>query len=80
MRAVRERSHDMLDIPCRCGGYTKHVVGNVEHFIGSIKITVKNVAHYYCEDCQTSSYGTDVNVSNLLKYDFVKELSEINYN
>ncbi|WP_163538158.1 YgiT-type zinc finger domain-containing protein [Gracilibacillus sp. YIM 98692] len=70
----------MLNIPCRCGGYAKHRIGNVKHYIGSKVITVKNVPHYYCETCQTSSYGTDVNVTNLLKDAIVNELDVITYN
>jgi YgiT-type zinc finger domain-containing protein len=79
MSAVKERTHTMMDIPCRCGGYAKHQIGDVEHGIGSKRIIVKNVPHYYCEVCGTASYGTDVNVSSLLKDAYSKDLNEIWY-
>ncbi|RYG72135.1 YgiT-type zinc finger protein [Lentibacillus lipolyticus] len=79
MSTVEERTHTMMDVPCKCGGYAKHRIGDVEHVIGSKKMIIKNVPHYYCEFCGTTSYGTGVNVSKLLKEAYSKNLSEIFY-
>ncbi|RSL33930.1 YgiT-type zinc finger protein [Salibacterium salarium] len=79
MRAVKEMSHTMLEIPCRCGENADKRVGDVEHVVGSKKVTVKNVPHYYCDTCGTASYSSDVQVSDLLKRAYAENLNEISY-
>lgn len=80
MSVVKERAITMADIQCRCGGYAKYLIGDVEHIIKSRKIVLKNVPHYYCNACGTASYGEDVHVADLLRYAYAVEMNEIQYN
>lgn len=69
----------MLKVPCKCGGDLTHKVGDVKHQIGNKNIVVKNVPHYYCDKCHTSSYDSNVNVSRFLKKAINNGLDEIQY-
>lgn len=80
MSVVKERAYTMAETKCRCGGYANYRIGDVEHNIKSRKIVLKNVPHFYCSSCGTSSYGEDVRVSDLLRYAYTKDLNEIQYN
>lgn len=80
MSVVKERAFIMAEIQCRCGGYAQYRIGDVEHFIRSRKIVLKNVPHFYCNACGTASYGEDVRVSDLLRYAYTEDLNEIQYN
>lgn len=80
MSVVKERAITMSDVHCRCGGHAKYLIGDVEHFIKTRKIVLKNVPHYFCNTCGTASYGEDVRVSDLLRYAYTHEINEIEYN
>lgn len=80
MSVVKERAYTMADIKCRCGGYAKYQVDDVEHFIKSKKIVLKEVPHFYCSSCGSASYGEDVCVSDLLRFAYIEDLNEVKYN
>lgn len=64
---------------CSCGRNSAFFVGARDFFIGTRKITVKNVPHFYCSYCDKASYSSDVHVDEVLKYAYRNGLNEIDY-
>ncbi len=78
--AVEERVLFMADRMCHCGGRAVERIGTVPYTILGKRILLHNVPHDYCSSCNT--YTTDINlkITPLLKYAYLNNVGEIEYN
>lgn len=67
-------------IPCRCGAEMNRTIGEVTHFIFDKKITLTNVPHYFCENCDTTTYSSvEGNIVKLLREAYIDHQSIVEY-
>lgn len=65
---------------CSCGKVKLFRNGTVEHFIHDLKIKIHNEPHFYCDYCDTVSYGDGTDITLLIKQAFKLRISELDYN
>lgn len=65
---------------CSCGKVKLIRNGTVEHFIHDLKITIHNEPNFYCDYCDTVSYGDGTDITLLIKQAFKFRISELDYN
>lgn len=77
---VEERVPQRIESSCVCGRKAVLTIGAVEHFVGHRRILIHNVPHFYCSFCKNIAYGSDIDVTPVLKYAFRNALQEFDWN
>lgn len=68
-------------IKCICMRDKEWQIGTTKHFIHDMKILIHNAPHYYCELCNTVSFGLEVgDVELLLRIAYRLKIRELNWN
>jgi len=63
---------------CICGNRKEFRIGSSEFFIGTRKIIIHNLPHYFCSRCNKESYA-GVSVDDALKYAYENSASELDW-
>lgn len=68
-----------LHFTCRCGRKSEFHVGPRDFFIGTRKITVNKLPHFYCSYCDTATVASDTNIDEVIKKAFKENQNEVSY-
>ncbi|ASS66988.1 YgiT-type zinc finger protein [Paenibacillus sp. RUD330] len=64
---------------CTCGKTKEFRVGSNELFVGTRKIVIHNIPHYFCSQCNKESYDSKLPVDAALKYAYKNNVAEFNW-
>lgn len=53
-------------VPCNCGDMKIEDVGDVTYSVFGRKITIKNIPHFFCENCGSISHADDNSIKEFL--------------
>ncbi|MBS5913110.1 MAG: YgiT-type zinc finger domain-containing protein [Paenibacillus macerans] len=65
---------------CSCGRKSHVRTDDRNFFIGEKKITIKNLAYFYCPYCKKASYDSEMNIDEALKYAYQNGLQYYDWN
>lgn len=65
---------------CACGERAQLRYDSRDFFIGTRKITVRNIPYYYCKRCNEASFDSTWPVDKVLRYAYINDLDEIDWN
>lgn len=80
MLLVKQQKVQRHESTCICGEHAELRYGTRDFFIGTRKITVQNIPHFYCSRCNKAYYDSNLPVDKLLRYAYLNNMYEIDWN
>jgi hypothetical protein len=77
--SIDKKKNNRLHSICTCGKKSEFMVGSRDFFIGTKKIVVNKLPHFYCSYCETATVSSDTNIDELLKKTIKENQNEVNY-
>jgi hypothetical protein len=65
---------------CRCGRKTELQIGTRSFHIGTRKIDLLNLPHFYCSYCKEATIDSKTDVDDALKHAYRNNLDETDWN